>query len=234
MPLASTMTRAIALRVIPSILWVARTASWHWTLPTSIAFFRDWWQQISNLGITRLGGTSRPCSGVARHHSSLVSRHPVRLMPPHMLVLSTFPFVPIAVLGILLHPPFHTGMGVLIEISDIIHHMRGGGVLLGTIVALILYLHAVIGAVCFRYRRGGCSFQTALGEAARYLLPSLVLGALLVVGLTQAMTYISIAFDDQVRYWSVADALARGQGYPLRTFDQEFANSQGEAPVLDR
>ena len=153
-----------------------------------------------------------------------------RLIPLHMLVLSTLPFVPIAVLGILLHPPFHTGMEVLTEVSDNIHNIRGGRVLLGTVVALILYLHALIGAVCFRYGRGGRSFQTALGETATFLLPSLLVGALLVVGLTQAMTYISIAFDDQVRYWSVADALARGQGYPLRTFDPEFANSLGEVP----
>ena len=153
-----------------------------------------------------------------------------RLMPLHMLVLSTLPFVPIAVLGILLHPPFHTGMEVLTEISDNIHYIRGGRVFLGQFVALILYLHVLIGATCFRYGRGGRSFQTALGETATYLLPTLMVGALLVVGLTQAMTYISIAFDDQVRYWSVADALAQGQGYPLRTFDQEFANSQGELP----
>ena len=228
MRLASTMTRSRALRVIPSILWVtgllagiglflralrfvelqATDSFWGslvWVVPVVLAVA---WLAIAVLWY----------------------RDTRRLMPLHMLVLSTFPFVPIAVLGILLHPPFHTGMGVLIEISDNIHHIRGGRVLLGSIVALILYLHAVIGAVCFRYGRGGRSFQTALGETATFLLPSLMVGTLLVVGLTQAMTYISIAFDDQVRYWSVADALARGQGYPLRTFDQEFANSLGEVP----
>ena len=222
------MTRSRAFRLIPSILWVVG-------LLAGIGLF------LRALRFVELQATGS-------YWGSLVWVVPVvlavawvaitvlwyrdtrRLMPLHMLVLSTFPFVPIAVLGILLHPPFHTGMGVLTEISDTIHHIRGGRVFLGTIVALILYLHALIGTVCFRYGRGGRSFQTALGETATFLLPSLLVGALLVVGLTQAMTYISIAFDDQVRYWSVADALARGQGYPLRTFDQEFANSLGEVP----
>ena len=222
------MTRSRALRVIPSILWVVgllagiglflRALRFVGLLATDSYWGSLVWVVPAVLAVAWLAITV------------LWYRDTRYLMPPHMLVLITFPFVPIAVLGILLHPPFHTGMGILIEISDIIHHMRGGGVLLGTIVAFILYLHAVIGAVCFRYGRGERSFQTVLGEAAMFLLPSLMVGALLVVGLTQAMTYISIAFDDQVRYWSVADALARGQGYPLRTFDQEFANSQGGVP----
>ena len=152
------------------------------------------------------------------------------LVPLRVLVLTGLPFLPFAVLGFLHHPPFHMGIGLLTEISEIIHLVRGGRVALGTIVALTIYFHALIGSASLRYARGGHSCRTALGEGATILLPTVIAGALLVLGLMQAMTYISIAFDDQVRYWSVADALARGQGYPLRTFDQEFANSLGEVP----
>ena len=137
------MTRSRALRLIPSILWVVG-------LLAGIGLF------LRALRFVELQATDS-------YWGSLVWVVPVvlavawvaitvlwyrdtrRLMPLHMLVLITFPFVPIAVLGILLHPPFHTGMGVLTEISDNIHHIRGGRVLLGTIVALILYLHALIG-----------------------------------------------------------------------------------------
>ena len=228
MQLASTITRSRFLRLIPSILWVVGLLAGIGLFLRALRFV-ELQATGSNWGsLVWVVPVVLAVAWVAI--TVLWYRDTRRLMPLHMLVLSTLPFVPIAVLGILLHPPFQTGMEVLTEISDNIHHIRGGRVLLGTIVALILYIHALIGTVCFRYGRGGRSFQTALGETATLLLPSLLVGALLVVGLTQAMTYISIAFDDQVRYWSVADALARGQGYPLRTFDQEFANSLGEVP----
>ena len=52
-----------------------RTASRHWTLLTSIAFCGTAGNR-QLLGIACLGGTSCPCSGVARHRGSLVSGHP--------------------------------------------------------------------------------------------------------------------------------------------------------------
>ncbi len=145
-------------------------------------------------------------------------------------VLSTLPFLPIAVLGFLLHPPFHTGIELLWEIGEIVHLVRGGKVFLGTLVVLSLYLHVLIGGIGYLNRHDSVPLPKALGETAAYMLPIVAALALLTVGLAQALTYISIAFDDQVRYWSVADALARGQGYPFRTFDEVFGDTQGIKP----
>ena len=164
MRLASTMTRSRALRVIPSILWVVgllagiglflRALRFVGLLATDSYWGSLVWVVPAVLAVAWLAITV------------LWYRDTRYLMPPHMLVLSTLPFVPIAVLGILLHPPFHTGMGILIEISDIIHHMRGGGVLLGTIVAAIIYLHAVIGRpYAFGITTGrGARFRQLLGD----------------------------------------------------------------------
>lgn len=153
-----------------------------------------------------------------------------RPLPLGALVLSTLPIVPVAVLGILLQPPINVGTGILLEIGGISRNLRGGTVAIGAIVALLVYLHALILGAAYRFGKEKQSLGAALAGSAQSLLPTIVVGALLIVGVTQAVTYISIAFDDQVRYWSVADALARGQGYPLRTFDPEFASAPGEIP----
>ena len=149
------------------------------------------------------------------------------VVPLNVVLFSTMPFVPVAALGFFLQPPFQVGAS---EIGDIIHSVRGGRVVLGTVGLSTVYLHALVGGVCFRYIGRKASFRSALVNTATSLAPFVVVGALLVVGLTQALTYISIAFDDQVRYWSVADALARGEGYPFRFFDQAFADSGSGLP----
>ena len=64
-----------------------------------------------------------------------------------------------------------------------------------------------------RGQAAGAAFDAAIARHER-LLVALTLG---VAGVSQALSFCTVATDDAIRYWAVADGLRAGAGYPVTT-----------------
>ena len=109
-----------------------------------------------------------------------------------------------------------TGLAVLVYSSDTIHHslmswnrarVLGGAIMLGVLALIWLAQRAARRHA----ERPAEAWLAVLAVAA-----PLVIGAsLFVQGLLQATSFVHLAVDDFVRYWTIADSLAAGGGYPV-------------------
>ena len=130
------------------------------------------------------------------------------------------------------------GLAVLVYSSDTIHHslmswnrarVLGGAITLGALALIWLAQRAA--------RRQAEQPAEAWLAALSAAAPLVIGASLLVQGLLQATSFVHLAVDDFVRYWSIADSLAAGGGYPVWTAGAGIAQGGGsgywtDLPVL--
>lgn len=111
-----------------------------------------------------------------------------------------------------------------LHFSDAVHHrfvfeplLKGAS--LPASILLVLAAPGIAGAAGAWGRAPAGGRLPAAAAALRDTLPgraTLVCGVTLgAAGLLQAMSLINVATDDLIRYWSIADALLSGAGYPV-------------------
>ena len=119
-----------------------------------------------------------------------------------------------------------TGLVVLVYSSDTLHHFllswNRARILCG---AISLFALALIW-LAQRASRQPAESRRDVWLASLAAAAPLVMGAsLLAQGVLQAGSYIHLAVDDFGRYWSIADSLAAGGGYPV--WEAKAGTAQG-------
>jgi len=124
---------------------------------------------------------------------------------------------------------------VLTHIESPARHflITSGGAKSLTLLLIILGVYAVW-IIRAGYIENPLRDRERLAGIVRSHRTSLIMVTLLGVGGLQASSYIAITADDLIRYWTVTDSLATGQGYPLTVGSIVYAQdgSWAEPPLF--
>lgn len=131
-----------------------------------------------------------------------------------------------------------TGLAVLVYSSDNIHHLliswNRVRILFGAITLAALALIWLAQRVArYQAAQPGEAWMSVLAATA----PLMIGASLLVQGVLQAASFVHLAVDDFGRYWTIADSLAAGSGYPVWAASAGTAQGGGsgywtDLPVL--
>gem|GEM_PF-3968722 len=137
--------------------------------------------------------------------------------------------------GLVLVFPLVTSVGVYV--SDEFHHAYTNDpfIRLTAVEAMVVYLYVVfvLEEAILGWARSDRTVLRCLLERLQRSHEPITIATTLVIGACIGSSYVTVVGDDYARYWTIADALQEGLGYPVSHVEQGYSAGGMAAYLID-